>query len=182
MTFSFIPNFLAKTQCPGQHSFDEFTIPTLLDFVIEDKIDHLLCPVQAVCEYLDKTRDCWPACSRLLVMVSDPRRAVHPHTLSKAYVSVSEVQSLILKVNAHEVRAIATSALFRKVKSLDLVLNAGAWKSMTTFVSFYLRDYLPMCNYIERFPSSLLSVFVNFGRKDLRYNGQPGRWFPARMR
>ncbi|MPC41874.1 hypothetical protein E2C01_035480 [Portunus trituberculatus] len=33
MTFSFAPDFLAKTQCPGQHSFDEFTIPGLLDFV-----------------------------------------------------------------------------------------------------------------------------------------------------
>ncbi|MPC82569.1 hypothetical protein E2C01_077244 [Portunus trituberculatus] len=83
MTFSFTPDFLAKTQCPGQHSFDEFTIPALLDFVEEDEVDHLLCLVRAVCEYLHRTRDCRPACSRLLVTVSDPRRAVHPHTLSK---------------------------------------------------------------------------------------------------
>ncbi|MPC63056.1 hypothetical protein E2C01_057148 [Portunus trituberculatus] len=36
MTFSFAPNFLAKSSCTGQHSFDEFTIPALLDFVGED--------------------------------------------------------------------------------------------------------------------------------------------------
>ncbi|MPC60893.1 hypothetical protein E2C01_054953 [Portunus trituberculatus] len=148
MTFSFAPDFLAKTQCPGQHSFDEFTIPALLDFVREDEVDHLLCPVRVIREYLRTTRDCWPACSRLLVTVSDPRRAVHCHTLSKficqvirrAYVSISEESSRLLKVNAHEVWAIGTSVLFRIVKSLDLVLKAGTWKNMTTFVSFYLRD------------------------------------------
>ena len=54
--------------------------------------------------------------------------------------SVLEEESHLLKVNAHEVRAVVTSVLFRKVKSLDLVLKAGTWKSMTTFASFYLRD------------------------------------------
>ncbi|MPC63229.1 hypothetical protein E2C01_057324 [Portunus trituberculatus] len=148
MTFSFVPDFLAKSQYPGQHSFDEFTIPALLDFVGEDEVDHLLCPVCTVREILRMTRDCRPASSRLLVTVSDPRRAVHPHTLSKwirqvirrAYVSVSEEELRLLKVNAHEVQAITTSVLFRKVKSLDLVLKAGTWKSMTTFAFFYLRD------------------------------------------
>ncbi|MPC37173.1 hypothetical protein E2C01_030647 [Portunus trituberculatus] len=38
MTVSFAPDFLAKTQCLGQHSFDEFTFPGLLDFVREDKV------------------------------------------------------------------------------------------------------------------------------------------------
>ncbi|MPC66604.1 hypothetical protein E2C01_060755 [Portunus trituberculatus] len=42
MTFSFASDFLAKTQCPGQHSFNEFTIPALLDFVRKDKVDRLL--------------------------------------------------------------------------------------------------------------------------------------------
>ncbi|MPC92093.1 hypothetical protein E2C01_087165 [Portunus trituberculatus] len=108
MTFSFTPDFLAKTQCPSQQSFNEFTIPALLDFVREDEVDRLLCPIQVVNR--------------------------------SAYVSVSEEESRLLKVNAHEVWAIATSVLFRKVKSLDLVLKAGTWKSMTTFVSFYQWD------------------------------------------
>ncbi|MPC64621.1 hypothetical protein E2C01_058739 [Portunus trituberculatus] len=95
MTFSFAPDFLAKTQCPSQHSFNEFTIPALLDFVWEDEVDHLLFPVQMV--------------------------------IQRAYVSVSEEELRLLKVNAHEVRAIATSVFFRKVKSLDLVLKAGTW-------------------------------------------------------
>ncbi|MPC49932.1 hypothetical protein E2C01_043748 [Portunus trituberculatus] len=72
-TFSFAPDFLAKTQCPGQHSFDEFTIPVLLDFVGKDEVDRLLCPFRVVHEYLCRTRDCRPACSRFLVTA---RRAV----------------------------------------------------------------------------------------------------------
>ena len=148
MTFSFAPDFLAKTQCPGQESLDEFTIPALLEFVGEQEEDCLLCPVRAVREYLRRTRDCRPTCSRLFVTVLDPRRAVHPHTMSKwicqviwrAYASVSEEEWRLVKVNAHEVRVIATSVLFRKVRNLDLVLKAGTWKCMTTFASFYLRD------------------------------------------
>lgn len=148
MTFSFALDFLVKTQCLGQHCFNEITILTLLDFLREHKVDRLLCPVWAVCEYLPRIRDCHLACSRLLVKVSDPTRAVHPHTLSKwicqviwrAYESVSEKESRLLKVNAQEVWAIVTSVLFRKIKSLDLVFKAGTWKSMTTFAFFYLRD------------------------------------------
>ncbi|MPC54418.1 hypothetical protein E2C01_048334 [Portunus trituberculatus] len=67
-------------------------------------------------------------------------RCVTPKVIWRAYVSVSEEESRLLKVNAHEVQAIATSVLFRKVKSLDLVLKPGMWKSMTTFASFYLQD------------------------------------------
>ncbi|MPC46620.1 hypothetical protein E2C01_040343 [Portunus trituberculatus] len=67
MTISFTPNFLAKTQCPGQHSFDEFTIPALLDFVGEDEVDRLLCPVWVVCEYLRRTGDCRLACFRFRI-------------------------------------------------------------------------------------------------------------------
>ena len=47
-----------------------------------------------------------------------------------------------MRVNAHEVRAIATSVLFRKVQNMDFVLKAGKWRctSMSTFADFYLRD------------------------------------------
>ena len=46
----------------------------------------------------------------------------------------------LVRVRAHEVRAVATSTLFRKVRSIPAVLRAGTWKSMSTFASFYLRD------------------------------------------
>ena len=148
MTFSLAPDFVAKTQLPGQVSLDEITIPALTEFVGEQEEESLLCPVRAVREYLRRTRDCRPSCSRLFVTVTEPRRSVHPHTLSvwicqvirRAYDRVSEEESRLVKVNSHEVRAVATSVLFRKVKNLALILKAGTWKCTTTFASFYLRD------------------------------------------
>ncbi|MPC52941.1 hypothetical protein E2C01_046823 [Portunus trituberculatus] len=46
---------------------------------------------------------------------------------------VSEEDMCLVQVKAYEVRALATSALFKKIQ-------AGTWKSMSTFASFYLRD------------------------------------------
>ena len=46
----------------------------------------------------------------------------------------------LVRVRAHEVRAVATSAMFKKIRSVSAVLKAGTWKSMSTFASFYLRD------------------------------------------
>lgn len=148
MTFSLAPDFLAKTQLPGDESQSDFTIPALKDFVGDSEEDRLLCPVRAVREYLRRTRDCRPRCSRLFVTVPEPRRVVHPHTIShwickviqRAHGDVSEEDMRLVRVRAHEVRAVATSTLFRKVRSIPAVLRAGTWKSMSTFASFYLRD------------------------------------------
>ena len=148
MTFCLAPDFLAKTQRPGDESMDVFSIPALTEFVGDQEVDGLLCPVRAVREYLRRTRDCRPSCSRLFVTVSEPRRPVHPHTLSfwicqvirRAYAGVSEEECRLVKLGSHEIRAVATSALFRKVRSLSSVLKAGTWRCMSTFASFYLRD------------------------------------------
>ena len=63
MTFSLVPDFLAKTQRPGDESFGEFSIPALKEFVGDQEEDGLLCPVRAVREYLRRTKECHPSCS-----------------------------------------------------------------------------------------------------------------------
>ena len=63
MTFSLAPDFLAKTQLPGDESQSDFTIPARRGFVGDSEGDRLLCPVRAVKEYLRRTRDCRPKCS-----------------------------------------------------------------------------------------------------------------------
>ena len=60
--------------------------------------------------------------------------------IRRAYSDVSEEDCRLVKLSAHEVRAVATSALFRKVRNLSSVLKAGTWRCMSTFASFYLRD------------------------------------------
>ena len=42
----------------------------------------------------------------------------------------------LTKVASHEVHAVATSALFCKVRKLASILKAGTWMCMTTFASF----------------------------------------------
>ena len=46
----------------------------------------------------------------------------------------------LIKVNAHEVRAVATSLSFKKNKSLQDVMDVAVWRCNMTFTSFYLRD------------------------------------------
>ncbi|MPC77169.1 hypothetical protein E2C01_071616 [Portunus trituberculatus] len=148
MTFSLAPDFLAKTQLPGDVLQSDFTIPALTEYLADLVGDRLLWPVRAIREYLRRTRGCRARCSRLFVMVTEPRRVVHPHTIyhwicqviQRAHVNVSEENMRLVRVKAHDVRAVATSALFRKIWNIPAVLWAGTWKSMSTLASFYLRD------------------------------------------
>ena len=80
--------------------------------------------------------------------VPEPRRVVQPHTISHwifnviqcAPRDISERDMRLVWVKAYEVRAVAMSALFRKIWSIPAVLRVGTWKCMSTFASFYLRD------------------------------------------
>ena len=62
----------------------------------------------------------------IFVTVSEPRHTVLPNTLSmwicqvirRVYNVVSQEECHLTKVTSHEVHAVATSALFRKVRKL----------------------------------------------------------------
>ncbi|MPD02448.1 hypothetical protein E2C01_098032 [Portunus trituberculatus] len=120
-----------------------------MEYVGESEGDRLLCSVTAIREYLCRTRDCRPRYSRVFVTVTEPQRVKHPYTIShwicqviqRVHVDVSEKDIHLVWVKAHEVRAVATSALFRKIQSIPAIIRAGTWKSMSTFASFYLGNY-----------------------------------------
>ena len=56
-TFSFLPDFVAETQNPlvCDSSFEEFSVPSLDDFVGNDRDGLLLCPIWALRKYLYQT-------------------------------------------------------------------------------------------------------------------------------
>ena len=56
--------------------------------------------------------------------------------IKAAYAGVSEEEQRLAKVNAHEVWAIVTSVLFRRVKNLDFVLKAGTWNVWPPLLPF----------------------------------------------
>ncbi|MPC42471.1 hypothetical protein E2C01_036093 [Portunus trituberculatus] len=145
--FYFAPDFLVKTQLPGDESQSNFTIPDLMKYVANSEGDQLSCSVRAIREYLRKTKDCHPRCSCQFVNIPEPRRVVHPHTISHwicqviqhAHEDVYEDMHLV-QVKAHEVKAVATSVSFKKIQSIPAILWAGTWKSMSIIASFHLRD------------------------------------------
>lgn len=92
--------------------------------------------------------DCHPRCSRLFVTVTELQQVVHLHTISNwicqviwhPHQDVSKEDMCSVRVRAHEVREVATSALFKKIRSILAILRAGTWRSMSTFASFYLSN------------------------------------------
>ena len=100
--------------------------------------------------YLKRTQSCRPSCNRLFVSAfSHKQRAVAKNTVSfwirsvirGAYENVPEEDRRLLKIKPHEVRAMASSLVFKKTCALSQVMDAGSWRCHTTFASHYLRDY-----------------------------------------
>ena len=147
-TFSFVPDFVAKTQDPSVFDarFESFTVPSLRDFTDGDQDEMLLCPVRAVREYLRRTRNFRPELPRLFLSTGLHRKMVSKNTISfwlrevirKAYVSSGE--DAPARIRSHELRAIAPSAAFKRNFAVGQVMRAGVWSRQTTFTSFYLRD------------------------------------------
>ena len=95
-TFSFLPDFMAKTQnpyIPDSH-FE--------DFIGGDQDELLLCPIRARHKYLTQTEQYWPGIEGLLI--STGRHSV----ITLAHVSASEEDCQSLRVGAHEVRKVAS--------------------------------------------------------------------------
>ena len=113
------------------------------------KEDRSLCPVQALCYYLDKTQDLRQ--DKELVFVSFKKgftKDISPATISSCIKQTiilcyekSDQEALTLhQIRAHNVRAFAASSAFQGGISLDQFLAAGHWKSHNTFTRFYLKD------------------------------------------
>ena len=148
LTFSFVPDFVAKTQDPTVFDprFETFTVPSLRDFTDGDQDEMLLCPVRAVREYLRRTRMFRPELPRLFLSTGLRRKMVSRNTISfwlrevirTTYLSSGEDPPA--RIRAHSSRSIASSALFRSNYAVGQVMKAGVWSNQTTFTSFYLRD------------------------------------------
>ena len=131
-------------------AYDPIVIPSLASSVGPDDPETLLCPLRALRLYLTKTAPARPHCARLFVSSASTlhHKSVTKNTISlwirsvikSAYSSVPKDDLQLWKISAHEVRALATSLLFKHNHSIKQVMAAASWKSNSTFVSFYLRD------------------------------------------
>ena len=152
-TFSFLPDFVAKTQNPSipDSRFEEFSVSSLDDSVGDNRAELLMCPTYALwrysaCPELSSTVLGLRACLSLL----DGGRRGSPimrfhffwlhSVISMAHTSASEKDCSSLRVRAHEVRKVDMSLLFKRNYAVHQVLKAGTWFAQSTFLTFYLRD------------------------------------------
>ena len=83
VSFSFVPDFLAKTQDPSSLAprFEGFTLPALPN-ARNNRNGRLLCPVRAVRCYLNRTAAHRPRCVRLFVTAGRSKKEISRTTVS----------------------------------------------------------------------------------------------------
>ena len=139
-----MPEFVTKTESISNPLPRSFLVASLSDFVAGLDNELLLCPVRALCIYLDRTSSFSPLPRRLFLL---PRRP--SHALSKNAISFFLREGIhgagaawpeVGSVRAHSVRGVSTSAAFRQNWSVASVLESATWRSNSAFASFCLRD------------------------------------------
>ena len=146
----FLPDFVAKTQNPSvpDSHFEDFSVPSLDDFVGGDRDEPLFCPIRALCKYLFRTEQYHPGIESLFILMGRQKILVSRNTISfwlrsvitLAHASALEEDCRSLRVRAHEVRKVAMSLLFERNCTVHQVLKTGNWSAQSSFSSFYLRN------------------------------------------
>ena len=83
VSFSYVTDFVAKTQDPSSLApwFEGFSVPALPN-ARNNRNGRLLCPVQAVRRYLDRTAAHRPRCDRLFVTAGRSKKEISKTTVS----------------------------------------------------------------------------------------------------
>ena len=141
--------FRSKTQ-PALRPSEPWTIPSLAA-VVGREDDRLLCPVRALCWYLERTKsDVRRGPDSQLFLPLDPAvPSTTPNMVSRllynvifrAYLAEGDpADTDNVRITAHEIRALAASWKAANCVPLEEVLRTASWKNATTFTSHYLRD------------------------------------------
>ena len=148
--------FLAKNHqtSTGRGRFQGFWIKSMADYLGADMhdVDGTLCPVRAMTEYMERTKNSRKDIRQLLLAV--PRSKSHKikpankntisswikHVVGEAYLNVPDDSPYRLDRSAHEVRALAASLCAYKNVAIDSILAQCRWQRESTFSSFYLRE------------------------------------------
>ena len=140
--------FLAKNQLPTRAP-DSIKIPKLSNFCARnDSFSRLLCPIRAIKVYLKRTKILRKNRNRLFI----PTRGDHDinkstiskwvkYTIKHAYKAISTNQIKLLKIRAHELRALSASWAYFNFIPLDEIIKAAVWSNSSIFASHYLRDF-----------------------------------------
>lgn len=149
VSLSFLPEFRAKNQDSLSFS-PHLSVPSLTSILGPDDEDRFLCPVRALRAYIERTAGFRGDKRRLFISLNRLyARDIAKPTISRWIVSMVRLayqtslaeRSVQCPIRAHELRAIGSSLALAKGVPISQILHAGYWRSETTFVSFYLRDF-----------------------------------------
>ena len=134
--------FLAKNQLPSKAP-DSINIPKLSNICRKNNdFNRFLCPIRAIKIYLARTKSLRGSRTRLFI----PTNGDHDITkstiskwikfsISQAYKSISQKQIKMLKIKAHELRALSASWAYFNSIPLNEVLQAAVWSNSSVFAS-----------------------------------------------
>lgn len=155
--------FLAKNQIPSKAP-DSINIPKLSNFCHSNDYNVKLCPIRAVKIYLNKTRSIRKGRNRLFIPIKgdhDLKKSSIStwvkYTIRHAYNSISKTQSKLLKIKAHELRALSTSWAYFNFIPIEEIIKAAVWSKSSTFASHYLRDFNAQSENLQRLGPMVVS-------------------------
>jgi len=145
--------FITKTQVSTGKRLGTIRIPSLRHSLEPGLFkDKNLCPCRAIQHYIKRSsglRSKDPS-KKLFFISHDPRKLgdICKNTISGwvakliqfCYHQPGSSALQLTGARAHEVRAYASTLVARGTSALEDVLQAGNWKSHSTFTSHYLRD------------------------------------------
>ena len=140
---SYVPDFVAKSKSLSR-TIPRSLVRSLSDFAAGLDDDLLLCPVRALCIYLDRLSTLSPLRRRLFVSPSRPSRPLSKNAISfflrDVISSAGASRPEVGRLRAHDIRSVSTSVAFHRNWSVSTVLESATWASSSVFTSFYLHD------------------------------------------
>ena len=138
--------FLAKNQLPSVCP-DDILVQNLARTIKFNDFNRLLCPVRALKRYLKVTEPIRKNRKRLFL----PLKGDHDitkgsisgwisNTIRLAYKKLSKSKIALLKIKAHELRALSASWSYMNKIPIEDIIKTAVWSSHSTFAKFYLRD------------------------------------------
>ena len=137
---------MAKNQLPSVCP-DDILVQNLARTIKFNDFNRLLCPVRALKLYLKVTKPIQKNRKWLFL----PLKGDHDitkgsnsgwisYTIRLAYKKLSKSKIALLKIKAHELRALSASWSYVNKIPIEDIIKAAVWSSRSTFAKFYLRD------------------------------------------
>jgi hypothetical protein len=160
------PAFLGKNQIP-----DKGAEPIYIPALPQDSDSVSLCPVRILSSYLTLSASLRSSTNKKLfipIKKGDSDLSIKTIStwickiMSLAYESSGQVILDKFLVNAHYVRALASSRAVFNNASLNEVLSAGFWRGVSSFLSHYLRSMSVHANNLFSLKPIVSAQRVNF--------------------